>query len=80
LTATVILHRSRTLLQGPGFARVSARVRVGLAVTVRAQHTQVIEPVIVVLAVDVVDVHSKRLFAPLAQTALGAHVLQQAIP
>jgi hypothetical protein len=45
-------------------------------VAVRAKHSKVLEPIVVLDAVDVVDVDAKRLSTPLAQPTFGASIFE----
>jgi hypothetical protein len=56
---------------------VSSGVGLCLAVTVGAQHTQILQAIIVALAVAMIDLNCKRLAAPTRQSALLANILKQ---
>ena len=74
-----ILHDQPRVLQAPASFPVPSAVR-GRQVAVRAEHPQVLKPMIVFHAVDVVDVHRERFSQPFSKTAPAALVLDKPDP
>src|SRR5687767_1923841 len=61
-------------------ANVAAAKRVGLAMTIRTEQPEVLDPVVSIVAVYVVEFKAERTAAPLGDPAVGARVREQPSP
>jgi hypothetical protein len=61
-------------------AKISTGVRVGLAVAVRTEHSQILQTVVVPDSVYVIEMHDNSLAAPLLKSALRAFFAEKTRP